>query len=120
VCLPFPAGVAAELGAARTALPVPRKRHAVRVNDPASPTVQSALENGMDFVTFGLVLIAAGFVTLIRRLHDRSMQESILVLNNPIQSASSAVTAFAAVLAPIVSAFAGGIAFVAIGLMAGG
>jgi uncharacterized membrane protein HdeD (DUF308 family) len=73
----------------------------------------------MNVVTlvFGLTLIGAGFVTLVRRLHDRSMQESILVLKNPLGHAASAITGFTAVLAPIVSAIAGGLAFVAVGLL---
>lgn len=70
-------------------------------------------------LVFGLTLIGAGFVTLVRRLHDRSVQESILVLKNPLGHESSAIAAFAGVFAPIVSAIAGGVAVVALGLLTG-
>ena len=70
----------------------------------------------MNIVTlvFGLTLIGAGVVTLVRRLHDRSVQETILVLKNPIGDTPSAVSAFVGLLVPIVSSIAGGLAFVAI------
>jgi len=73
----------------------------------------------MNVVTlvFGLTLIGAGFVTLVRRLHDRSVQESILVLKNPVGDAPSAVAAFAGLLAPIVSAIASGLAFVVVSIL---
>jgi len=70
----------------------------------------------MNIVTlvFGLTLIGAGVVTLVRRVHDRSVQETILVLKNPVRDAPSGVSAFVGLLVPIVSSIAGGLAFVAI------
>ena len=72
----------------------------------------------MNFVALavGILLVGAGFVTLIRRLHDRSVQESLVVLNAGRELAP-AISAFAGLLAPIVTAIAGGVAFAALGLI---
>jgi hypothetical protein len=70
----------------------------------------------MDFVvlTFGILLIGTGFVTLIHKLHDRSMQESLLVLRNAHGDTARAVAAFVGLLVPIVSSIATGLAIVAV------
>ena len=70
----------------------------------------------MNVVTlvFGLILILGGFVTLVRKVHDRSIQETLALAHG---DTASAVSAFAGVVAPIVSSIAGGIAFLAIAVL---
>jgi len=63
---------------------------------------------------FGLVLILGGFVTLVRKVHDRSVQETIAQLTYAHGDTPAAISAFAVVLAPIVSSIAGGVAFLAV------
>ena len=50
----------------------------------------------MNFVvlTFGILLIGTGFVTLIHKLHDRSMQESLVVLRSAHGDTGRAVAGF--------------------------
>ena len=65
----------------------------------------------MSFIvlTFGILLIGTGFVTLIHRLHDRSMQESLLMLRTAHGDTGRAVAGFVSLLAPIVSSIATGL-----------
>ena len=70
----------------------------------------------MDFVvlTFGILLIGTGFVTLIHKLHDRSMHESLAVVRNAHGDTARAVAGFVGLLVPIVSSIATGLAIVAV------
>jgi hypothetical protein len=70
----------------------------------------------MDFVvlTFGILLIGTGFVTLIHKLHDRSMHESLAVVRNAHGDTARAVAGFIGLLVPIVSSIATGLAIVAV------
>ena len=70
-------------------------------------------------LVFGVMLIGAGFVMLIRRLHDRSVHESLAVLRNARRDPAPAIAAFVGLVVPIVTSIASGIAFVAVGLMGG-
>ena len=65
----------------------------------------------------GLVSIGVGFVILVRRLHDRSRHETVVVLRNSRHSVVPSVTAFVGILAPIVTSIAVGVAFVAVAAM---
>ena len=73
----------------------------------------------MNFVTLvlGLLLVGAGFVTLVHKLHDRSMHESLAVVRNAHGETAQAVASFVGLLAPIMASIAGGIAFLAICLL---
>jgi hypothetical protein len=73
----------------------------------------------MNFVTFvfGIVLVGVGFVTLIRKLHDRSVHESLAMVRNAHGDTARAVGSFVSLLVPIVSSIAGGIAVLAIGVL---
>ena len=70
----------------------------------------------MDLVvlTFGILLIGTGFVTLIHKLHDRSMHESLAVVRNAHGDTARAVAGFVGLLVPIVSSIATGLAIVAV------
>jgi hypothetical protein len=68
-------------------------------------------------VAFGILFIGAGFVTLIHKLHDRSMQESLLMLRTAHGDIGRAVAGFATVLAPIVSSIATGVAILAVAVL---
>jgi hypothetical protein len=76
----------------------------------------------MSLVTlvFGILLVGTGFVTLIRKLHDRSFHEALAVVRNAHGDTVRAIGSFAGMLAPIVSSIAGGIAFVALAVLAFG
>ena len=65
----------------------------------------------MSFIVlaFGILLIGTGFVTLIHKLHDRSMQESLLMLRTAHGDTGRAVGGFVSLLAPIVSSIATGL-----------
>jgi hypothetical protein len=65
----------------------------------------------------GLFLIGTGFVTLIRRLHDRSVHESVALLRHAGGDRGSAVTGLVGLLVPIVTSITAGLAFVAVGVM---
>jgi hypothetical protein len=65
-------------------------------------------------LAFGILLIGTGFVTLIHRLHDRSMQESLVVLRSARGNTGRAVAGFVGLLAPIVSSIASGVAILTI------
>ena len=73
----------------------------------------------MNFVTlaFGILLIGSGFVTLVRKLHDRTIHESLAQVQFAHGDTAPAVSAFVSVLVPIVSAIASGIAFVVVGVL---
>jgi hypothetical protein len=73
----------------------------------------------MNFVTvaLGILLVGAGFVTLVRKLHDRSIHETLAQLTYARGDIASAVSAFAGLLVPIVSSIATGLAFVAVGML---
>jgi len=62
----------------------------------------------------GVLSIGVGFVTLVRRLHDRSMHESLAVLRNSGRNVSPSATAFVGLLAPIVTSIVVGVVFVRI------
>ena len=70
----------------------------------------------MDLVvlTFGSLLIGTGFVTLIHKLHDRSMHESLAVVRNAHGDTARAVAGFVGLLVPIVSSIATGLAILAV------
>ena len=73
----------------------------------------------MNFVTlaFGILLIGTGFVTLVRKLHDRTIHESLAQVQFAHGDTAPAVSAFVGVLVPIVSAIASGVAFVVVGVL---
>ena len=66
---------------------------------------------------FGVSLILFGFVTMVRKVHDRSFQENAAMLKYGRDKAP-AISAFVALIAPIVSAISAGIAFVVLGVLA--
>jgi hypothetical protein len=70
----------------------------------------------MNFVVlaFGILLIGTGVVTLIHKLHDRSMQESLLVLRSAHGDTGRAVAGLVGLLVPIVSSIASGLAILAV------
>jgi hypothetical protein len=68
-------------------------------------------------LAFGILLIGTGFVTLIHKLHDRSMQESLVVLQSAHGDTGRAVAGFVTLLAPIVSSIATGVAILAVAVM---
>jgi hypothetical protein len=65
----------------------------------------------------GVLSIGVGFVTLVRRLHDRSMHESLAVLRNSGRNVGPSVTAFVGLLAPIVTSIVVGVVFVRVAAM---
>ena len=65
---------------------------------------------------FGVSLILFGFVTMVRRVHDRSFQENAALLKYA-RNKAPVISAFLALIVPIVSAISGGIAFVVLGVM---
>lgn len=67
---------------------------------------------------FGVSLILFGFVTMVRKVHDRSFQENAALLKYGRDKAP-AISAFAVLIVPIVSAISGGIAILALGVMLG-
>ena len=67
---------------------------------------------------FGVSLILFGFVTLVRKVHDRSFHESAVLLTDGRDKAP-AISAFVALLAPIVSAISGGIAILMLAVLMG-
>jgi hypothetical protein len=73
----------------------------------------------MSFIvlTFGILFIGTGFVTLIHKLHDRSMQESLVVLRNAHGDTGRAVAGFVSLLVPIVSSIATGVAILAVAVL---
>jgi hypothetical protein len=73
----------------------------------------------MNFVTlaFGILLVCTGFVALVRKLHDRSIHESLAQVQFAHGDTAPAVSAFVGLLVPIVSAIASGIAFLVVGVM---
>jgi hypothetical protein len=73
----------------------------------------------MNFITaaLGIVLIATGFVTLVHKLHDRSIHETLDRVKFPHGDVAAGVSAFVGLLVPIVSSIAGGIAFLLVGLL---
>jgi hypothetical protein len=70
----------------------------------------------MSFIVLalGIFLIGTGFVTLIHKLHDRSMQESLVVLRSAHGDTGRAVAGFVSLLVPIVSSIATGLAMLAV------
>jgi hypothetical protein len=73
----------------------------------------------MNFVTlvFGILLVGTGVVTLIRKLHDRSVHEALAVVRNAHGDTARAVGSFVSLMVPIVSSIAGGVAFVALAIL---
>jgi hypothetical protein len=73
----------------------------------------------MNVVTlvFGILLVGTGFVTLIRKLHDRSVHEALAVVRNAHGDTGRAVGSFVSLMVPIVSSIAGGVAFVALAVL---
>jgi uncharacterized membrane protein YhaH (DUF805 family) len=67
---------------------------------------------------FGVSLILFGFVTMVRKVHDRSFQESVALLQ-VARDKAPVISAFAALMVPIVSAISGGIAFLVLAVMMG-
>lgn len=61
-------------------------------------------------LVFGVLLILGGFVTLVRKVHDRSFQETVALLKYG-HDKPPAISAFVALIVPIVSAISGGIGF---------
>jgi hypothetical protein len=68
-------------------------------------------------LVFGVLLVATGFVTLVRKVHDRSLQESLALVRHARGGAAPAVAAFAGLLAPVVSSIAAGIVMLVIGVL---
>jgi hypothetical protein len=69
-------------------------------------------------LVFGILLVGTGFVTMVRKLHDRSMHESLAVVRNAHGDTAKAVGAFVSLLVPIVSSIASGIAFLVVAALA--
>ena len=69
------------------------------------------------FLACGLILIGGGFVALVRKVHDRTLHETLAVLTNAHGHTASALSAFAGVLVPILSSIASGIAILVVALM---
>jgi len=65
---------------------------------------------------FGSLLVLAGFVMFIRRLHDRSVHDSLVMLRSR-GGLPPAIAGFVNLLAPVVASIGSGIAFVAVGLV---
>jgi hypothetical protein len=68
-------------------------------------------------LVLGTLLVATGFVTLVWKLHDRSMHESLALLRRGRNDLGPAVAGLVTVVVPIVSSIAAGLAFVAAGLL---
>ncbi len=68
-------------------------------------------------LVFGILLVGIGFVTLVRKLHDRSFHEALAVVRNAHGDTVQAVGSFVTMAVPIVSSIAGGIAVVALGVL---
>jgi hypothetical protein len=66
---------------------------------------------------FGILLVGAGFVRLVWKLHDRSMHESLALLTAARGNAGQAVAALVSLIVPVVSSIAAGLAFVTVGLL---
>ena len=73
----------------------------------------------MNFVTlaFGILLVGTGFVTLVRKLHDRSIHESLAQVQFAHGDTAPAISRFVSLFVPIVSAIASGIAVLVVGMM---
>lgn len=73
----------------------------------------------MNFVTlvFGLLLIGTGFVTLVRKLHDRSIHESLAQVRFAHGDTAPALSAVVGLFVPIVAAVASGIGLLVVGVM---
>ena len=73
----------------------------------------------MNVVTLvlGILLVGTGFVTLIRKLHDRSFHDALAVVRNAHGDTVRAVGSFVTLTVPIVSSIAGGIAIAALGVL---
>jgi hypothetical protein len=67
---------------------------------------------------FGVSLILFGFVTMVRKVNDRSFQENAALLKDARYKAP-VILAFVALLVPIVSAISSGIAFLTLGIVMG-
>jgi hypothetical protein len=65
-------------------------------------------------LAFGILLIGIGFVTLIHKLHDHSMQESLVVLRSAHGNTGPAVAGVVSLLVPIVSTIATGLAILSV------
>ena len=69
-------------------------------------------------LAFGLLLIGGGFsIVGCRKVHDRTLHETLAVLRNAHGQTASAISAFVGVLVPIVSSIASGIAILVVALM---
>jgi hypothetical protein len=68
-------------------------------------------------LVLGLFLIGTGFVTLIRRLHDRSVHEAVALLQHTGGDTGRAVTGAVTLMVPIVTSISLGLAFLAVGVM---
>jgi hypothetical protein len=68
-------------------------------------------------LVFGILLVGTGFVTLIHKLHDRSLHEALAVVRDAHGDTVQAVASFASMMVPIVSSIAGGIAFMALAVL---
>jgi hypothetical protein len=66
------------------------------------------------FLAFGILLIGTGFVTLIHKVHDRSMHESLALLRNAHGDTARAVGGFVSLLVPIVSSIVTGLAILGV------
>jgi hypothetical protein len=75
----------------------------------------------MNVVSFalGILLVGFGFVTLIHKLHDRTMHESLALLKYARGGAARTVPLMTA-MAPIVSSIIAGIALLAVALLGRG
>jgi hypothetical protein len=70
-------------------------------------------------LVFGILLVGTGFVTLIRKLHDRSFHEALAVVRDEHGDTVRAIGSVASMMVPIVSSIAGGIAFMVLAVLLG-
>jgi hypothetical protein len=68
-------------------------------------------------VVLGTLLVGAGFVALVHRLHDRSFHDAVAVVREAHGDAARAIGGLATLIAPIVSSIAGGIALLALAVL---
>ena len=75
----------------------------------------------MNVVTLvlGILLVGTGFVTLIRKLHDRSVHEALAIVRSAHGDTVGAVGSFVTMMVPIVSSIAGGVAFLVLAVLLG-
>jgi hypothetical protein len=73
----------------------------------------------MNLVTLilGVLFVGTGFVVLIHKLHDRSVQEALAIVRHARGDTARAIASFASLTLPIVSTIAGGLALLALAVL---